>query len=238
MQAVHTGSIGTLKSVRMSGCLLRTGRHLAVSNIYLHWFYKVFYRSDGPAQWANAKLVRYADDFVVLARYQSQRLVQFIETKLEQWLGLELNREKTRTVDLKKAGTSLDFLGYTFRYDRNRYGRSARYLNVIPSKKAVQKERAVLREMTSSRFSFKPIPVLIGDLNRTLKGWAEYFRIGYPSRAYGNLNYYVQNRLRLHLRRRSQRPYHVPKDTSLYSHLQRLGLHSLVPPRRNGRMFT
>lgn len=203
-----------------------------LSNIYLHWFDKVFYRPDGPAQWANAKLVRYADDFVVLARYQSQRLVEFIETKLEQWLGLELNREKTRIVDLKKAGMSLDFLGYTFRYDRNRYGRSVRYLNMFPSKQAVQKERAVLREMTSSRYGFKPIRFLIGDLNRNLEGWAAYFRIGYPSRAYGDLNYYVQNRLRFHLRRRSQRPYRAPKGTSLYSHLKALGLRSLVPPRR------
>ena len=89
-----------------------------LSNIYLHWFDKVFHRPDGPAQWANAKLVRYADDFVVLARYQARQLAEFIESKLEQWMGLELNREKTRVVDLRQAGTSLDFLGYTFRYDR------------------------------------------------------------------------------------------------------------------------
>ena len=38
-----------------------------LANLYLHWFEKQFYRSDGPGRWANAKLVRYADDFVVLA---------------------------------------------------------------------------------------------------------------------------------------------------------------------------
>jgi len=74
----------------------------------------VFYRPDGPGQWANAKLVRYADDFVVLARYQTKAIAQFVESKLEQWMGLELNREKTRVVDLKQMGSSLDFLGYTF----------------------------------------------------------------------------------------------------------------------------
>jgi len=67
-----------------------------LSNLYLHWFDKLFHRADGPAQWAGAKLVRYADDFVVLARYQGSRLREWIESKLEGWLGLEINREKTR----------------------------------------------------------------------------------------------------------------------------------------------
>jgi RNA-directed DNA polymerase len=209
-----------------------------LSNIYLHWFDKVFHRPDGPGQWAKAKLVRYADDFVVLARHQTKAVGQFIESKLEQWMGLELNREKTRIVDLKQVGASLDFLGYTFRYDRDRRGRPHRYLNVVPSKKALKKERAAVRDITSSRFCFKPIPVLIADLNRNLQGWAAYFSFGYPSKAYGNLNYYVQQRLRLHLRRRSQRPYRAPKGISLYAHLRQLGLRSLSPRRRSGRLFT
>ena len=209
-----------------------------LSNIYLHWFDKVFHRREGPGQWADAKLVRYADDFVVLARRQTKALGQFIELKLEQWMGLELNREKTRTVDLKQVGASLDFLGYTFRYDRDRHGRPHRYLNVFPSKKALKKERAVLRDMTGSRFCFQPIPALIEDLNRHLQGWAAYFRFGYPSQAYRNLNCYVQQRLRIHLRRRSQRPYRAPTGVSLYAHLRQLGLRYLSPPRRSGRLFT
>lgn len=209
-----------------------------LSNIYLHWFDKVFHRPEGPGQWADAKLVRYADDFVVLARYQSRRLTQFIESKLEQWLGLELNREKTRVVNLGRVGASLDFLGYTFRYDRDRHGRPHRYLNVFPSKKALKKERAALRDMTDSRFCFKPIPALIQDLNRNLQGWAAYFSFGYPRKAFGNLNYYVQQRLRIHLRRRSQRPYRAPEGVSLYAHLRQLGLQYLSPLRRSGRLFT
>jgi RNA-directed DNA polymerase len=209
-----------------------------LSNIYLHWFDKVFHRPDGPAHWAKAKLVRYADDFVVLTRYPSPQLVQFIEAKLEQWMGLELNREKTRTVQLKQVGTSLDFLGYTFRYDRDRHGGSFRYLNVVPSTQALKKERATLRALTGSRFCFKPIPALIHELNRNLQGWAAYFRFGYPSKAYGNLNYYVQQRLRRHLRRRSQRPYRAPKGLSLYTHLRQLGLRYLTPPRRARGLFT
>ena len=209
-----------------------------LSNIYLHWFDKAFYRSDGPGQWAKARLVRYADDFVVLARYQTRRLAEFIETKLERWMGLELNREKTRVVDLTQAGTSVDFLGYTFRYDRDLYGHSRRYLNVVPSKKAVMKERAALRAMTGSRYCFKPVPDLIQELNRNLQGWAAYFRIGYPGAAYRNLNHYVRQRLQIHLNRRSQRGYRAPADTSLYSHFRKLGLRYLTLPGRNGRLFT
>ena len=52
--------------------------------------------SDGPGTWATAKLVRYADDFVVLARYQSSQLVNWIERLLEGRFQLTVNREKTR----------------------------------------------------------------------------------------------------------------------------------------------
>jgi RNA-directed DNA polymerase len=208
-----------------------------LSNIYLHWFDKVFHRADGPAQWAKAKLVRYADDFVVLARYQSRQLTDFIESKLEQWMGLQLNREKTRVVHLRHSGASLDFLGYTFRYDRSGNGRPA-YLNVFPSKKALLKQRAAVRALTSSRYGFKPVPVLIADLNRSLHGWGAYFSLGYPSKAYHNLNYYLQQRLRIHLSRRSQRPYQAPEGVTLYAHLRVLGLRALTPPRRPRRLFT
>jgi RNA-directed DNA polymerase len=85
-----------------------------LSNIYLHWFDKVFHRPDGPAQWAKAKLVRYADDFVVMARFQGPQLKEFIEAKLENWLGLEINREKTRIVNLKATGPVWIFRGTRF----------------------------------------------------------------------------------------------------------------------------
>jgi len=169
-------------------------------------------------------MVRYADDFVVLARYQGPQLREFIERKLEAWMGLEINREKTRVVDLKQEGASLDFLGYTFRYDRDLRGRGHRYLNVQASKKAILRERAKLRDMTSRHVCFKPIPDLIEEANRQLQGWANYFKLGYPHKAFRNINAYVQERLVCHLRRRSQRPYRPPKDRSFYAHLQRLGL--------------
>ncbi len=195
-----------------------------LANVYLHWFDKVFHRSDGPAQWAGAKLVRYADDFVVLARYQGSQLIGFIETKIETWLGLEINRDKTRVVKLSEAGESLDFLGYTFRYYDDLQGGRWRYLNVFPSAKALKRERAKLHEMTDHRQCFKPLPQLIEELNRHLKGWANYFSFGYPRVAFREINTYVRYRLEQHLRRRSQRPFRPPGGVSYNDHFKHLGL--------------
>ena len=195
-----------------------------LSNLYLHWFDELFHRANGPAQWAGAKLVRYADDFVVLARYQGGRLTGWIESKLEGWLGLEINREKTRVVNLKDEGESLDFLGFTFRYYDDLQGRGWRYLNVSPSEKALKKEREKLHEMTDHRQCFKPIPELIKGLNRHLKGWKNYFDFGYPRVAFGEINTYVRDRVTQHLRRRSQRPFRPPEGVSYYEQIQRFGL--------------
>jgi RNA-directed DNA polymerase len=195
-----------------------------LSNLYLHWFDKVFHRPSGPAHWANAKLVRYADDFVVLARYQGEALQGWIESKLEEWMGLEINRNKTRVIDLKRQGEKLDFLGYTFRYDRDLRGRRQRYLNVTIAERALRRERQKLRERISKERCFMPLPQLIEELNGHLKGWANYFSYGYPRHGFRGINTYVRQRLTQHVRRRSQRPFRPPEGVSYYQHFNRMGL--------------
>ncbi|MCJ7594448.1 MAG: group II intron reverse transcriptase/maturase [Desulfobacterales bacterium] len=195
-----------------------------LANVYLHWFDKVFHRPNGPAMWARAKLVRYADDFVILARHIDSHITGWVELKIEGWLGLEINREKTQVLDLQKEGESLDFLGYTFRYDRDLKGRGHRYLNMFPSKKALAREREHLREMTCARMCFKPIPVLIEELNEHLRGWANYFGRGYPRKAFRGINAYARQRLCCHLSRRSQRPWRPPKGVTFYAQFARMGL--------------
>ncbi len=195
-----------------------------LANIYLHWFDKVFHFPDGPAHWAKARLVRYADDFVVMARFIGPRLTRYIEAKLETWMGLVINREKTRVVNLREVGASLDFLGYTFRYDRDLYGTDRRYLNVFPSRKALQKEREQLRVMTGKRVVYKPLPRLITDVNRHLRGWANYFSFGYPQMAYRHIDRFTRARLIRHLKRRSQRPYRPPKGRTYWQQLDQMGL--------------
>jgi len=81
--SVHRNDRGTSQGGVLSPLL---------ANIYLHWFDHLFERADGPAQWAEAKLVRYADDFVVLARFISPQLRGWIEGKLEGWLELRIKQ--------------------------------------------------------------------------------------------------------------------------------------------------
>ncbi len=194
-----------------------------LANLHLHWFERAFFGRHGPARWANAKLVRYADDFVVLAKYQGRRISEWIEYTLEERLGLTINREKTSIVRLE-YGESLDFLGYTFRYDRDLHGRPHRYLNVTPSKKALNAERQRLRGMTNHRQCCTPISQLIKRLNRHIRGWANYFSYGYPSDAFRKINHYLVDRLTTHLRRKSQRPFQPPEGKSYYEHIYQMGL--------------
>ena len=194
-----------------------------LANVYLHWFDTFFHARGGPAHWAKAKLVRYADDMVILARRVGDELRGWIERTLEARMGLEVNRDKTQVVRLRWEGGSVDFLGFTFRFAQGRRGRG-HYLKVTPSRKALAKERERLCAMTSSRMCFQPIPALIRRLNRHLGGWANYFGFGHPRDAFRDLNFAVQKRLRAHLGRRSQRPYRLPKGTSYYRHFADLGL--------------
>lgn len=196
-----------------------------LANLYLHQMDRAFHEDpDGPLQVANARLVRYADDFVILARYMGPRIREWVERKLEGDLGLTLNRDKTRLVRMNRAGESLDFLGFTFRYDRDLKGRDWRYLNVFPSEKSVARMQEKIRQMTRSGYK-QPLLVALAEVNRVLRGWANYFRFGYPRKAFRELNYFVRCRFRSFLRNRSQRrckPFR--NGETIYAGLKRYGL--------------
>ena len=170
--------------------------------------------------------MRYADDFVVMARYQGPQLVARVETLLEDWLGLKINRDKTRVVNVMAEGAHLDFLGYTFWYAPDRYGRG-RYLKMEPSAKALDRARAKVREMLGKGRGWIPISDLMQQLNRHLAGWANYFGHGYPRQAFGKINSYVRERLIGHLRRRSQRPIRPAEGSSWYHLLNQLGFQAI-----------
>ena len=108
-----------------------------LANIDRHWFAKAFHAKDGPAQWAEAVLVRSADDFVVMARSVGGDLQSFIGEKIEGWLGLKIAREKPPVVNLRGEDETLDLLGYSFRLDRDLHGRKTRYWNRHPSKQSL-----------------------------------------------------------------------------------------------------
>lgn len=198
-----------------------------LANVYLHWFDKAFHRPDGPAQSGGARLVRYADDFVVMASEVGPRVVGFIEERVEQWLGLKINREKTRIFDARQPQQTLDFLGYSFRWDRDLLGRGTRWWRLFPARKTMQRQRQWVRDNVNARHSFEPLPDLLERLNRHFRGWKNYFSLGHPRREYRQINWHLQQRLGRHLQRRSQRAYRIPEGVSVYAHLQRLGLQFL-----------
>lgn len=188
-----------------------------LANLYLHWMDVRFRRAAGPGTWAQARLVRYADDFVILARFISGRITRWVEDVVEAWLGLTINRTKTRIVRLTpESGERLDFLGYTFRYEWDRYGRGTRYFTAVPSTRAVVRLKRVLRRMISSRRTYVPVPVLIAEVNRTLRGWEQYFSYGHPRRAQRAINAVTIARLTYHLQRRSQRAWRLPAGLTWY----------------------
>lgn len=196
-----------------------------LANIYLNDFDRAFHEAgDGPRAIANARLVRYADDFVVMARWMGPRIVSWLENKLEGDLGLTVNRDKTSIVRMKENKSSLNFLGFTLRLDRDLGGGRWKYLNVIPSKKAVQRVRERVRGLTCS--GRKPsLQAVIVDVNQVLQGWGAYFSYGYPRRTFRALNHFVRCRFRSFLRNRSQRrskPFR--QGESLYAGLRRYGL--------------
>ena len=168
-----------------------------------------------------------ATHLVIQARYQGSRLTGWIEDQLEGWLGLVINREKTRTIQLREEGATLDFLGYSFRYEKDRQGRPWRYLSLFPSKKSMERERDKIRELTGPKQGFKPVSELVEELNEHLAGWKNYFKVGYCRREFRKINYFVQCRMVRHLHRRSQRGYKLPTGTSVYAYLNQLGVIAL-----------
>lgn len=193
-----------------------------LSNIYLLWFDKVYQQETAKSE-TQAKLVRFADDMLVMAKELTPVVTTLVQDKLEKWLGLEINQDKTRVVKISDGLGSVDFLGFSFRYDRDLKGRASYYLNTEPSAKCLKRERSKIKVMTSQKRCFVPISELIADINNHLGAWSPYFNFGYPRNAYRKINRYVNQRLTRHLKRRSQRAYRLPEGVTYYSHLKKLG---------------
>ena len=152
----------------------------------------------GPAQWAKARLVRYADDFVVLARDMSRRLQHGHRRGTGRMAGTA-NQPGENTVSVELTADpdqSLDFLGYTFRYERDRLGPGqASTGNLTPSRKALARERQSCIRKSDGAAATCHCRADHSNSTRHLRGWARYFSLGYPRKAMRNINAYVLSRL-------------------------------------------
>jgi len=195
-----------------------------LANIYLHWFDKLFSKSVSKSK---ATLVRYADDLIILATKITKDLVGFIEGLLEGRMGLEVNREKTRIVDLEHPGEELNFLGYRFRrFLSKKTGRN--YCHETCSKATEKRARFRIKEKLSSRRNFISTEDMIKGLNKYLIGWGAYFCKGYPSKSFDKINFYTERKVITNLKRRSQRDYRTISGKKWSEVLNGLGLFRLT----------
>ena len=199
-----------------------------LANLFLHELDCAFYSEKGPAKWAKACLVRYADDFVILSKFVDKRIINWVEKRLCE-LGLIINREKTSVVKVTKEGGHLDFLGFTMRFQRDLRGGTQKYLHTEPSAKAMKRIRQKIKLLTRAGVK-RSMKDVVKDVDDLLRSWANYFRYGYPSGRFRALNHYVQIRFYRFMQNRSQRRCKpLRKGESLYMGLQRYGLRYLCP---------
>lgn len=193
-----------------------------LANLYLHWFDKVF--QSNSHKFGGAKLLRYADDFVVMSGKLTKDTQEFIEKTIEEWLGLKINREKTQIVDMKKQGAVISFLGFSFRYERSKFVKGRMYLNTFPKGKAIERIKDKIRSITNSKASCKPHQEVILELNKLMRGWGQYFDWGYPTKVFSKINYFVGFRLYRYLMRKSQRRRFNIGNSTWYKFFKESGL--------------
>ena len=199
-----------------------------LSNIYLHWFETIADRT-AKAMGQAMTIVRYADDFVLLAKSWREGFLQKVESILEERMGLTVNREKTKVLDLEAERSSLVFLGYEFRKVRDRlFGTGKRYLHFGPSPKSVKRVCREVHRLTHSRYVLLPVETVVQRVNRLLKGWGGFYTVGYPSRIFRKVNHYVLKRMARFLNRKSQRRYRLKFADSYYGEMAHYGLYRLA----------
>lgn len=146
-----------------------------LSNIYLHAFDKVVNNPQGKFAKANIRIVRYADDFLLMGKwYFSKEILIYIDRIMGN-MGLTINKDKTTL--LHSSRSSLFFLGFEFRNIKSKFGWNTKnYTNVRPSMKSRSRLYANLRELFAKRRHWT-IEWIVWKLNQLLIGWLNYFSI-------------------------------------------------------------
>jgi RNA-directed DNA polymerase len=198
-----------------------------LANVYMNRFIKAF-RKHRLAEKYGAELVCYADDFVVLCKHGARDVLAIIRRWMER-IGLALNEKKTSVKNVWVE--PFDFLGYRFGVMYSpRTGQ--KYLGAAPSPKAIERLRAGIRGKLRPG-NQGAWPAVVQGLNRTLRGWTQYFCYGTVHRIRQKLDRYVHERVRAFLRRRHKRTCRLDWNVH-HGELGVVSLH-LVKPRMSCR---
>jgi len=167
-----------------------------LANLYINRMLKGFRQTKREEQF-RARIVNYADDFVILSRGKAKESLEWTSRVLKR-LGLTLNEKKTSIRNARQE--RFDFLGYTFGpHISPRTGRE--YMGYSPSKKSVDRIKQKVGELLDRR-NVAPWEEVCRKLNQKIGGWRQYFSIGTTSRAYQAVDEHVYDRVRNFLRRR------------------------------------
>ena len=191
-----------------------------LSNIFLHEVDRRWCRSDGVATGA-VRLVRYADDMVLLARTEQQARMAWDQLQREfAELHLVVNQEKSRLTTLEEG---FAFLGFEFRKT------PGRMLLMWPRSKACCHIRQRTREVVRSLPSNGPVDAVIRKLNPVLNGWCTYFRVGNSNRTFHKIDWAVRSEMQLWLRRKHRCPWRTARGRWNYHVLhERCRLYRMV----------
>jgi group II intron reverse transcriptase/maturase len=182
------------------------------ANIYLNetdWAFDAIRRKTAQGSYEAVNYHRFADDIVITVdghhskRGWAERALQRLQEQLAP-LGVELNEEKTKVVNLLK-GETFGFLGFDLRRVRkSNKSKGGYFIRMTPKQKARKAVKAKIRE-TIRRGGATPAKMLISQINAILTGWVNYFRVGHSSRAFSEVRDYVEMKVRTLLTRRKRR---------------------------------
>ena len=170
-----------------------------LANIYIHRLLKAWKKFDQECK-LGARIINYADDLVIVCRGEAEEALIWLRWIVER-LGLKLNEGKTCVRDARRE--HFDFLGYTFGPQVSWKGE--RYVGFAPSKKRVKRFKESLRTVLHPG-NHAPLDEVVEAVNRKLRGWKAYFRLGARAPAYRRIDTYTRLRPRQFLVRRHKAP--------------------------------
>ena len=152
----------------------------------------------------HIEYARYADDAVILinAHPRNSWLLKAVDKRLREELAklhIQINEEKSRTVDLER-GESFGFVGFDFRRVRSLQGKWR-------AQPKLKKRTALLRQLRAvfQRYQSQPVNGVVEIINPILQGWVNYFAIGHSSRCFQFVKRWVELKIRRHMMRARNR---------------------------------